>query len=372
MLETLWSLWQWPSLANYRHPQMRLSLVWVWLIYWHPFFWYGIWFGLLGRYDWPLPKAEWLCSVTGFMIFICTGTSIYNLAAINVNRLILITEPHVYRRIFTSWKLGLLVALPWVFICSITTIFILNGIWSFGYDKSDLSCGDIDSHKHADTFTLAQTLVALPLPFITIVVSYVWIYVYLKKHFHKQKETLAVSANFRSELIQILHKNTEVRVSTGQNMTSEEGTLHKSSYSSDKPFQTLSFNEQNKASTGEVKKLGSKPADETLAVSSTRKRETISRQQIKITKNLFIVVCAFFACFVTYFILNPALGSSHAIYYIRVLPIANSTINFVIYARKHPDFKVVLGCMMRCSYADIPEPSKLLKFLLSKEQEDLK
>ena len=179
---------------------------------------------------------------------------------------------------------------------------------------------------------------------------------YLKKHFHKQKDNLPVSA-----AIHILHKNTEVRVSTGQNMSSEEGTLHKSC--SDKPFQTVSVNEENKASAGEVTKLGPKTADEPLAAPSTRnkrKRETISRQQIKITKNLFIVVCAFFACFVPYFVLNPVLGSSHAIYYIRLLPLVNSAINFVIYARKHPEFKVVLGCMMRCSYADIPQPSRLL------------
>ena len=39
-----------------------------------------------------------------------------------------------------------------------------------------------------------------------------------------------------------------------------------------------------------------------------------------------------------------------------LLPLANSALNFVIYARKHPEFKEVLGCMMGCSYADIPQP----------------
>ena len=129
-----------------------------------------IWFmvGLLGRYDWPLPKAEWLCTATGFVLFTCIGISIYNLAAISVNRLILIIKPHTYRRIFTSWKLGLLVALPWLCMFSMTTIFILTDITGFGYDKSELGCGDLDLHKNADNYNLAQTLICLPVPLVTI------------------------------------------------------------------------------------------------------------------------------------------------------------------------------------------------------------
>ena len=325
--------------------------------------WYLV--GLLGQSDWPLPRAEWLCGVTGFVTFNCTGASLYTLAAIGMSRLILITKPHIYQRIFTSWKLGLLVALPWFIPCSIITILVLTGNGGFGYDKSDLSCSDLDLHEKGELFNFALTLIGLPIPLVTIVICYVWIYVYLKKHFRKQKANLAVSMNKRSEEIQISHKNPEAGVSTGQIMTSEDG--NKSCQSSDNPFQNISVSEQSKTST-EV--TISNTTDETLvapSTCSTRKRETISCQQIEITKNLFIVVCAFFVCFVPYFVLNPVLGSSHAIYYIRILPLANSAINFVIYAHKHPDFKVVLGCMMRCSYADIPQPSGLLKFLLSKK-----
>ena len=47
---------------------------------------------------------------------------------------------------------------------------------------------------------------------------------------------------------------------------------------------------------------------------------------------------------------------------------ANRAVNFFIYARKHPDFKVVLGHIIRCSYEDIPNPSKLLKCLLKKDE----
>ena len=185
--------------------------------------WYIV--GLLGQNDWPLPRAEWLCGVTGFVIFTCTGASIYNLAAIGLNRLILITKPWAYQGIFTSWKLGLWVALPWFIPSSIITIYVLTGKGAFGFDKSDLSCGDLDLHKNADEFNLAQTLVALPFPLTAIVVSYAWIYVYLKKHFRKQKQNLTVSANTandRSEVIQISYMNSETSVC--QNATSKDGT----------------------------------------------------------------------------------------------------------------------------------------------------
>ena len=284
--------------------------------------WYMV--GLLGQCDWPLPRAEWLCAVTGFVIFTCTATSTYNLAAIGMNRLVLITKPWTYQRIFTSWKLGLLVALPWFIPGLIMTLFVLTGKGAFGFDKSDLSCGDLDLHKNADEFNLAQTLVALPIPLTAIVVSYAWIYVYLKKHFRKQKENLTVSANTandRSEVIQISYMNSETSVC--QNATSKDGTINTSCDSADETFQSVSvstisetqLNGQNKASTGDVTKPQAN--HKTSVTPAIRKRKTISRQQIEITKNLFIVVCAFFACFFPYFVLNPILGSSHAIYYIR-------------------------------------------------------
>ena len=252
-------------------------------------------------------------------------------------------------------------------------IFVLTEKIAFGFDKSDLSCGDLDLHENADEFNLAQTLVVLPIPLTAIVVSYAWIYVYLKKHFRKQKENLTVSANNRSEVIQMSYENTET--SSCQNATFKDSIINESCDSADEPFQSVSVNSiletqssgQNKTSTKGVTNPSKNTTDKTSVAPSIRKHKIISRQQIEITKNLFIVVCAFFACFFPYFVLNPILGSSHAIYYIRLLPLANSAINFVIYARKHPDFKAVLGCMMYCSYADIPQPSRLLKFLLSKE-----
>ena len=47
---------------------------------------------------------------------------------------------------------------------------------------------------------------------------------------------------------------------------------------------------------------------------------------------------------------------------------ASRAINFFIYAYIHPPFKAVFGYIIRCSYEDIPNPSKLLRYLLKKDE----
>ena len=53
--------------------------------------WYTV--GALGKGDWPIPQAYWICEVTGFSIVASIGTSTHNLAIIALNRLIRIQNP---------------------------------------------------------------------------------------------------------------------------------------------------------------------------------------------------------------------------------------------------------------------------------------
>ena len=87
---------------------------------------------------------------------------------------------------------------------------------------------------------------------------------------------------------------------------------------------------------------------------------------------MFVVASAFFICSTPFLILdvisyNSVLGTHIKLYFV-VLLFANRAVNFFVYACKHPDFKVVLGHMIRCSYEDIPNPSKPLKYLLKKDE----
>ena len=130
------------------------------------------------------------------------------------------------------------------------------------------------------------------------------------------------------------------------------------------------YQESAKNTAKTIRKCVASRADPAVTRPNSRMQK-ISHQQIQITKNLFLVVCTFFICFVplafVVLIGKPTPIVNDIAWCLQLLGFANSAINFFIYASKHPDFKIVLGHMMRCTYSKIPQPSKLLKFLLSKK-----
>ena len=204
-------------------------------------------------------------------------------------------------------------------------IALVNGVGAFGIDLVYNECGKMKSHERAADLDLILFAVGFPIPFAAVIVSYTWIYIYNNKHFKTQKQ----------HLINLC-------------ATSPVGSGSSS---------PLSRPQESVVSETEV------------TVTNPRVKE-IYLHQIQITKNLFLLVCAFFICFAPVGLILLLGKSSPTVndvaWYLELLGFANSAINFFIYARKHPEFKIVLGHMMRCSYSKIPLPSRLLKFLLSK------
>ena len=265
------------------------------------------------------------CQFVGFVTVSSVGTSMYTLGAIGIHRLLLITKPILCRRIFASWKLGILVTILCVLPIGSLLIALISGIGSVGFDPVYKECAIVRTHKRAADLDLIIFAVNWPIPFAAVIVSYLWIYVHIKRHFKTQKRHLI---NLRA--------------------TSPIGSGCSSSLP--RPNQSV-------------------VSDREITVTSPQTKK-ISRQQIHITKNLFVVVCVFFICFVplAFIVLvgKPSPTISDISWFLQLLGFANSAINFFIYASKHPDFKIVLGHMMRCSYSKIPQPTRLLNFLLSK------
>ena len=297
-----------------------------------------IWYilGLLGDNRWPLPKAKWICTLTAFMLFECTCAGLYTMAAIAINRLIRITKPDMYQNIFAPPKLIIFIAITWIIpLVSISAVLGTKNV-AFGYDKSDGTCSDLDTHEKADLANMVQTVVALPIPFTIIITSYTLIFVHLKIHFKKTKQLCSSPAASNSSTIPEESKtNNTVDMSVGA--TDDEAKIEN----------------QNDSSF-------------TVAV---RRKQRVSRQQIEITKNLFLVVFVYFFCLTPFLIAIsiPFSLSGHVIFYLRIPFLASSAVNIAIYARKHPYFKPVLKHLLTCSYDRIPQPSKLLKVLLRKK-----
>ena len=291
--------------------------------------------GTLGKNGWPLPDAYWICQGTAFLVYATIGTSIYTMASIALNRLVIITKPHLYKKLFKSWKLVLFIAIPWIVPSSGLMICTLSGIGEFGYDPSDLACNAISTPCNRFSFSLFRTLIGFLTPLVVIIVSYVWIYVYLNKHFEKQKRSYTDTStqNVSRDSIPTAYLSVETEFNGPDNSTDNSSRQDPSH-------------------------------DKILA---TRQKNRILQQQIKITKNLFTVVCGFLLCFLPYFILTFVKNSEHILFYIKVITYANCATNFPIYSLRHPDFKIVLRCMIRRSFDEIPRPSKFLKLFLSKD-----
>ena len=127
--------------------------------------------GTLGKNGWPLPNAYWICQGTAFLGYAAIGTSIYTIAAIALNRLVLITKPFLYKKLFKSWKLVLFIAIPWIVPSFGIMICALSGMGDFGYDPGDLACAAIDTPCNTFALSLFITLIGFPIPLAVIVVS---------------------------------------------------------------------------------------------------------------------------------------------------------------------------------------------------------
>ncbi|XP_072167944.1 melatonin receptor type 1B-A-like [Diadema setosum] len=101
----------------------------------------------------------------------------------------------------------------------------------------------------------------------------------------------------------------------------------------------------------------------------TNMQITIDRREIEITKNLFIVVCAFFVCILPH-TLCLFVEKCYLTYfkYTAVIYSINSCINPYIYCFKQPVFRQVSECVLKRQWSKIPKPSPWLQNILKSPQ----
>ncbi|XP_022091517.1 beta-4C adrenergic receptor-like [Acanthaster planci] len=253
---------------------------------------------LLSPDGWPIDGA--VCAIAAVVIFTCVSCSVYTLAAIAINRFVIITRPmHKYKAYYSRWKLVLMVVLTWGISLFIAVIPLLFGLGELGYDDKYGTCTHKTSHPLSDYYSLTQALLIYPVPMVTIVVCYVAVFRHVRNHARNITEQ-ADSSSTQSQFTQ--------------------------------PVRRESSHRQN-----------------------------ISRRQVEITKNLFYVVCAFILCITPYCAALVIPRSEPFIPWAGAIILANSCINPAIYATKHPYFKQVIGAIVRCRLSAIPEPSSCLK-----------
>ncbi|XP_022079721.1 melatonin receptor type 1B-A-like [Acanthaster planci] len=272
--------------------------------------------GLLTPGDkWPL-SSEVPCSIAGSLLYISSASSLFNLASIALNRLILIKRPMtLYRSLYNKRNLFINVIINWIVPVCTMSLPPLFGIGGWGYDEQHHSCSDRDTHPNAKTFEMIQTSVSYPIPLIVIVTSYLAIFVHVRRHFKRQKALHGIVAT------------------------------HVSATSSTEGSSFVVIEGATAAKSAHV--------------------ERINRQQLEITKNLFTAVCAFFICITPYCVALFIPNNDRFLLFGGLLFFCNSIANPIIYAAKHPQFKRVMRCLLRCQYLQIEQPSDTLKALIA-------
>lgn len=99
-----------------------------------------------------------------------------------------------------------------------------------------------------------------------------------------------------------------------------------------------------------------------LETESKGSSSPISPVQIAVTRNMFIVFCAFVLCLTPHAVCTIS-GGCIIERYTRFLIAINSVINPIIYGLNHPVFRTVFISLLRCK--PVPEPSSLYKGIIS-------
>ncbi|XP_033634218.1 G-protein coupled receptor moody-like [Asterias rubens] len=282
---------------------------------------------LVSNESWPL-ESEVPCVIAAIQLYTGLGASLYSLASIALNRMVLVTQTmNTYSWWYTPRKVAVMIAMTWVCPCIVFFLPPILGIGVFGYDPQDNTCSDKDGHPRGPEYNLAQSVGLYPVPMLIIICCYTALYIHLKQHFRKMKK------KDNMELSQTLSVDTTTRCQ------------------SHVPNRVSTASSINSVST--------------LQDSSVRHRQAISRQQLAITKNLFLVFCIFASLLSPYFISLAIPSSRKFALYGVTITVFNSCVNPIIYAVNHPQFKVVMRKIVKCRYSEIQEPSDLLKLLLS-------
>ncbi len=280
---------------------------------------------LLSPNGWPLPDAIWLCVFTGYMSYNSLGISLLNLAAISVNRYVLITKPlKTYQKIYTPVNIGIMVAAIW--IIPITISLSLKRIAWFGYYEKFYMCSEKTSNPHGEFVHTVLKIVFTLSVLTTVIISYTLVFRHVRRHSKKMRQQLNNAAS-------------SMQASSSRATTEQ----------------------QTQSTTADTI-----PGPGTSGESSRRWQKTVNKQDIEITKNLLIVVIAFFLSFMPYAIIILFPGSESYHWYTTIFVFANSCMNPVIYARRHPHFKVVFEAMIKGQYQNIPEPSGILRRFISR------
>ncbi|XP_054765744.2 rhodopsin, GQ-coupled-like [Lytechinus pictus] len=253
--------------------------------------------GLLAQgEEYPLPEI--VCSIASGLNTICLGVSVMTLAAIAFIRWYVISKSiRGHRGLHTPRKIGMAIIGIWMLGITITALPVSLGIGELGYSRYYMLCSVTDTNPFRFYYVLLQAAAI----FVVLVITGVF-YVLIMIHVLRQTR-------------QFQKKFADDSRSTGPKAPSSQAN-----------------------------------ADSRAMQTAFMKRE------YEITKNLFTVVCIFMVCLVPSIVNFIIPGTSVLTLYGAMVLAANSSINPIIYALKHPNFQEAFKKVICCRTVDSRNP----------------
>nr|XP_054755867.1 rhodopsin, GQ-coupled-like [Lytechinus pictus] len=232
--------------------------------------------------EYPLP--DFICATISGVTTSCICCSASTLAAIAVVRWYVITRSvRGQQGIHTAKKITLVVAILWIGSAASMVIPPFLGIGTLGYSEFYSLCFTTDTNPFEVCYAIIQGVSIVIVLAVTMVFYFLILY-------------------------HILQHNKRFRDRYEADKTSDEAQGQDSSPSS---------------------------------VSRPPMIKAINRKEIKITKNLFIVVCIFIFCFLPTGVNLIIPGRSVYTLYSTMVVLANSVVNPIVYGLRHPNFQEV-------------------------------
>ncbi|XP_038071164.1 G-protein coupled receptor moody-like [Patiria miniata] len=281
-----------------------------------------------------------LCALQGFVLIVCIGCSLNNIATIAFYRA-LITRRRRPIWLFNRRGLATIVATTWLIPLVVGLLPIISEFGSYEYDDKLSTC----SYKGSATFSRIMSAAYYPVQLIVTFTSYALVFYTVRQHVRR------------------------VNDAPGQPIALVGGAMRLPL----RPFAPMRPHQlaiQVTTSSSQEQVLATNQLQSNHPPSIARQPAPARRQlrrKIDVNLTLFLVVIFYIICVSPFLVLVLLLedNSQKIVPFLGALIVSNSCINPVIYTARHPDFKAVIRCILLCKLSKIPMQSAFLRGLLS-------
>lgn len=143
---------------------------------------------LIADIEEPAPRGiDTMCALAIGIAQASIGCSLFTLAAIALNRMVLITRrKQTYEKIYRSRNVAIFVFIAWSYPVVCETLPLLFGVGELGFDRVAHICGTKTDHRQSYLYDVLVVGLILPIPMAIIAYSYARILYFVKIHNKQQ------------------------------------------------------------------------------------------------------------------------------------------------------------------------------------------